>query len=580
MGSAYVTLGIFIVAAIILSCIIAHLVYVANRKCKKKSNLKSVMWFLIVTLIGIISFLLSLLCIIAVIIQLILIDAHKLHPESNEYHAVYYSMFEELEYMIAIFDCFGHLCMIAVFIARFKICFENSIFGYSKILIRSLYVILTILILFSLVIIGEIIRNDQDTFTIIISEIIWEILIEFLCLWLLYLFITKLYKLLKMTLSSSGNEMQHRHKSELSLFNDLMDSMTPRLESNRSRSQSASSKKKSKSKSKSGNTKNDNKKSPEIRGIEYEKDDIPAMTIDNRPYEPASIANSAYNMDNIHSTERNKKQQTHSRVTIDDDHGEPMSFTINPSTIYHGGSIANNHLTEPDQLPKSTSLRSAHSSSYDPQITELVNVMNKMTLLVLIAVLSSILSVIGNIFIEIHELTTIAQHTVDVESMYAFLLPVTDMIITSFMLYLQFNFTQNVYATMCYEADKWFLKICLKLHLWILQKKDGGRDHNVRHLELNLKNKQKSVNTETGPTATSVTSGNSSKAVSTGSAASTPRNSNLMTMKDDGIEIVTIPTLTPANSQVLTLEAANSTCPLTNDISCGDVSSGDISSAN
>ena len=108
--------------------------------------------------------------------------------------------------------------MLTVFIKRFEICFENSVFGYSKKFIRIVYGCLIFLTLFSLVIIFEIIRDDHDVYTIIISEIIWELMIEFMCLWLLYLFVSKLYSLLQITLNLSMNT---KNQTQISRFTQL-----------------------------------------------------------------------------------------------------------------------------------------------------------------------------------------------------------------------------------------------------------------------------------------------------------------------------------------------------------------------
>ena len=377
-----------------------------------------------------------------------------------------------------------------VFIARFKICFENSIFGYSKILMRSLYSVLALLISFSFFIFAEIIRNDGDIFVIIISEIIWELLIEAMSLWLLYLFMNKLYKLLKMSLSTTSNRNKdtvvlRRHKSNVSIFNDVMESMTPKIQESRSRSKSKSGSKK-KSKSKSGNDKIHGNKSPE--------------TTEN--IEPVSTVHSAYNMDTIDITERNEKPKIQS--TVDE---EPISFTVNPTTKFTENQLAS-FQNENSRKRK---------SSYEEQIVDLVNVMNKMCLLVLVAVISSILSVIGNIFIEIHQLNRKEQHATTVIDIWIFVLPVIDMIITSFMLYLQFNFSQNVYAKMCYKPDVLFLRCCLNMHGYLLKKMDS--EH------------QQSVAIDT--------------ATSTISAKSEDSKNTVATIKDKEIEVVVMPALTP-----------------------------------
>ena len=116
----------------------------------------------------------------------------------------YHSSFQEIQFLITIFDQFGHLSMITVFIIRLKMCFENSMFGYSKSLLRIIYCCLIILTAFSLGIIIQIANNadcNRDIYAIIITEVIWEIVIEVMCLWLLYLFISKLSELIIMSLN-------------------------------------------------------------------------------------------------------------------------------------------------------------------------------------------------------------------------------------------------------------------------------------------------------------------------------------------------------------------------------------------
>merc|ERR1719350_364447 len=62
-------------------------------------------------------------------------------------------------------------------------------------------------------------------------------------------------------------------------------------------------------------------------------------------------------------------------------------------------------------------------------------------------------SMIGNIYVEIFNVATSTK-------MWVFLLPVVDMIISSFMLYLQFDFTKQIYAKMCGKFDIFFIEFC------------------------------------------------------------------------------------------------------------------------
>eukprot|EP00483_Globobulimina_turgida_P010631 UN10652 len=72
--------------------------------------------------------------------------------------------------------------------------------------------------------------------------------------------------------------------------------------------------------------------------------------------------------------------------------------------------------------------RSYHlHSHYDSQIMYLIDLITKMSTLVIIAVIGSIISVIGNIYIELHY----QSHT---HNMLIFILPVIDMVTTSICL--------------------------------------------------------------------------------------------------------------------------------------------------
>merc|ERR1712228_1002388 len=103
---------------------------------------------------------------------------------------------------------------------------------------------------------------------------------------------------------------------------------------------------------------------------------------------------------------------------------------------------------------------------------EIIGVMSKMSLLVLFASLTSILGNIGNVFIEIHLLQTIDKFEIDVTLLWAEILPLIDMIVTSFMLYLQFNFTDKTYRALLGHLDTVFLKSCLSVlrYFWFHSK--------------------------------------------------------------------------------------------------------------
>ena len=380
---AYIIIVMFICAAITLLGVIIHLLHVVKLKNENRKANFQVLFMIIITLIGIISFFISILFIILLLFQIILLDGHKLDPNKSSLNEFYYESFEELEYLIVVFDAFGHLSMLCVFIVRLRMCFANSIFGYSKRLIHFMYCCLIVLFAMSFVIIMEIV-NKQDPKVIIITEIIWELLIEVMCIWLLYLFVSKLHALVKMALGTSRKDLR------LTISYNISE--------------------------KTHNSNNEN------------------IIINNNKKE-GSRNNSL------------RRLSRFSRTSLDVDREKSTSKSRSPSPLPKSpSSQAPNKRVKPNQ----TVLNNQN----------LINVMTKMTLLVVIAVFGSILSVIGNIYIEIHEIENIEHHTANIESMWAFLLPVTDMILASFMLYLQFDFTKHVYAKLCTRMDIIFLQFC------------------------------------------------------------------------------------------------------------------------
>ena len=126
---------------------------------------------------------------------------------------------------------------------------------------------------------------------------------------------------------------------------------------------------------------------------------------------------------------------------------------------------------------------------------------------------------------------------------------------------------------MCYEMDICFLKLCLKLNLYFLKRKDNDDMVNFQtHTSLN--DNPSDINTTTARNSSRF-----SKAISSANSgvSDVEQSPAITAIKDDGIEIVTLPRLTPANSQVLKLEPANSTCPLNDDISSNPNSEIDLS---
>jgi len=114
----------------------------------------------------------------------------------------------------------------------------------------------------------------------------------------------------------------------------------------------------------------------------------------------------------------------------------------------------------PSPIPNMERKRSSKPNQTVLNNQNLVNVMTKMTLLVLIAVIGSTISVIGNIYIEIYQLKTIKGQQANIHSMWAFLLPTIDMVLASLMLYLQFDFTKDTYSVLCTKIDILFIQFC------------------------------------------------------------------------------------------------------------------------
>eukprot|EP00485_Elphidium_margaritaceum_P002860 CAMPEP_0202698620 /NCGR_PEP_ID=MMETSP1385-20130828/11884_1 /ASSEMBLY_ACC=CAM_ASM_000861 /TAXON_ID=933848 /ORGANISM="Elphidium margaritaceum" /LENGTH=263 /DNA_ID=CAMNT_0049355377 /DNA_START=450 /DNA_END=1241 /DNA_ORIENTATION=- len=194
---------------------------------------------------------------------------------------------------------------------------------------------------------------------IVICEIAWEVCIEFTSLWMLYLFIHKLYVLLKLTLMQQS--IDSTPQSDIDLFADLKHSMAPKLELKNS------------------------------------------MTVSSR------------------SNSRSR------------------SATVPVNT-------SQNSLTQ--------------------EVIQLTNLMNKLSLLMVLTVFVSLFSIVGHLIVELPYLQTNENQTDDihVQQMWAFLLPVVDMVSTSLLLYFQFGFTSKVYNKMCGCLDILFLKLCFAVH--------------------------------------------------------------------------------------------------------------------
>jgi len=269
------------------------------------------------------------------------------------------------EYLIVIFDQMGHLSMLTVFVVRLKMCFINSVFGYTKNLMRLLYCCLILLSFGSFVVIMEIV-NDTKIETIIISEIIWELMTEAMTLWLLYLFVSKLQSLIKNSLGSCRKNLR--------------------------------------------------------------------MTI-------------SYNVSQKELSRSTKKENSIRRQS-------KFSQTSNNNDKNDKNNDKNKRVRSPSPSP-SPSPRPSRPNQTVLNNQNLINVMTKMTLLVIVAVIGSMASMIGNIYVEIISFNTIKRRTP-----WTYLLPVIDMVMSSFMLYLQFDFTKNIYSKICGKVDIYFIEFC------------------------------------------------------------------------------------------------------------------------
>jgi len=370
--SGYVTLSFTGLCIVILMVIIAHLLLIAKRTRKQKinANKKQVMFIITVTLIGILSFQICLILIATLVTQLL-------------FTAITIRQVQLLKNVINIFDSFGHLAMITVFIIRLKMCFENnSMFGYSKKLLFIIYSCLLILAAISVFIMIQM-SDVHNTYVVIVSEIIWEALIEFMCLWLLYLFMSKLSELITMSLS----------EDELNLT------------------------------------------------ISYI---LSKNTADS-------------NNSNDHVNHNNNAQNSSTyHLALN---GGPNPNRNKPSYDLNDNNEEDNEMDFRHRLSVSEYVRprklSEAQTANDPQIIYLVNIITKMCVLVLIAVLCSAFSIGGTVYFEWNQL-----YDDHVQFVWMYILPVIDILITSIcLLYLQFNHTNQIYNVLCTKVDALFVRI-------------------------------------------------------------------------------------------------------------------------
>eukprot|EP01083_Nonionella_stella_P094190 264189_1 len=196
--SACTILALFVIAFFLLIAIISHLVYVMF---KEKATICRVL--LSSTICSIVSFATSAVLFICGILHVILIEIHASHAH-HHYHWVdsfYYKSFANMQYFANIFDTFGRLGVVFVFIFRYQSTFSEGAYSVPLAFLSGLYAVLFVLFMSSAAILA-LIAFDYDIHTIIAAECIWGLAVELMCLWLLYLFISKLYNLLATIVSA------------------------------------------------------------------------------------------------------------------------------------------------------------------------------------------------------------------------------------------------------------------------------------------------------------------------------------------------------------------------------------------
>ena len=116
---------------------------------------------------------------------------------------------------------------------------------------------------------------------------------------------------------------------------------------------------------------------------------------------------------------------------------------------------------------------------------EFVNIMSKMTLLVIVGVIGCALSIFGHILIAIYELNAQPNKAawIILQSL-SILFPIIDRVLASFMLYLQFKQTERVYLQLCGRMDDYVLLCGLKCVQWRLKRNNikYDKDINVKTL--------------------------------------------------------------------------------------------------
>eukprot|EP01084_Bolivina_argentea_P129313 228385_1 len=418
--SEYTIAAVIAVSSIIVLAVIIHLscVYVQKRK-EQKSKRNKIQFFLLLTIITLIFYELSLILLIVVFVQIILIDDHVMDQYHGQHvavtHHVYYSSFESLEYLNAIFNETGHLGVMLVFVVRFHGTFYNSLLSNNKRMITALYLSIFILFLAAILVLVMMLTK-QSIEQILIVEFVWDIVVHTMWLWVLYLFISKLYSLLNMSLQS--------HTTDGKIHSSLIKSLIEATKISDNRHPNVASK------NKSNDPKSMYTHTMIIDGIKVE-------------------LNSTRNRCTTPCTSRNASRETSPEASPDPS-VQSATVKTNATECQPSGCGSN---TEHGGIE-------GQSAAMD-----LIGVMTKMTILVVFTVLISILCGIGCGVMEMKEMEQdhSGQDHVDTIALWSEIFPVIDSVFSCLMLYLQFNFTHKIYRFVFRRFDAWFLRNWLRV---------------------------------------------------------------------------------------------------------------------
>eukprot|EP01084_Bolivina_argentea_P264270 447605_1 len=426
-----VAIFVLVVFAIVLLALIVHLIYktIGGRRTKKNKDRKKLIILLVVTIAGISSWMLSIIFIIIAFVEILI-----LHFNLGMTEKIFFASYVTFAFISAAFNSLGHVGMFYVFISRFQYTFANNImFHQSKCLLSFMYIMLSVSIIVSFIILCFIFPSDLSASQLLIWEIGWEFCVESTIFFISFLFISKLYKLLRFSFVS---HMKNGNK------NELISEIT-----NKSLERSKSSVKKSnKSKTKS------NQNKPQW-----------TMTIDGTQVDPITPVQSVNNSvkSTLYKSDEEKYDKSDNNLTDHEDEAKHIS-------VGHGKS----------------------------QIVEVIAVMNKMSVLCIVSTIGSFVTIFGTFFVEYegnyNKKNIVADiHDVhDPKAIWIFVLPALHMFIASLILYLQFNFSHAVYRKVFKYLDIMFLKCMLAVITYWWNTEDNDEKHASFIVDNNKNNKQ------------------------------------------------------------------------------------------